>query len=180
MEKIKNEEKEITFEKLEILSSRGTERIKNTALYNKIEEFVNKYYPEREFPNGEKHWVFYFPCKDESEGKEYLIPFYINRTIHGDFWVKIRTGETFLIEREGDEKNKKEELLSLLISKAMEIQGSLTKEEIESKVLYRYAWIKIKKQIRQVLDVDIPEEKLLKVVRWEELPVPKPKLEVRE
>jgi hypothetical protein len=62
----------------------------------------------------------------------------------------------------------------------MEIQGSLTKEEIESKVLYRYAWIKIKKQIRQVLDVDIPEEKLLKVVRWEELPVPKPKLEVRE
>jgi len=161
MEKIKDREKEITFERVTVLSSRSTERIKNTALYNKIEEFVNKYYPEREFPNGEKHWVFYFPCKDESEGKEYLIPFYINRTIHGDFWVAIRAGGEFLIEKGDGEKNEKVEVLSLLISKAAEIQSSLSKKEIENKVVYRYGKIQRKHLCKPELTKE-EGEKILK------------------
>jgi hypothetical protein len=191
MEKVKKDE--ITFEKLVSIASPGTVEINNETLYNKIDLLVNKYYPVvREFkykdlpkPIRTIYWQFYFPCKDEEEGREYLIPFLISKTRNGDFFVELRpANETFIITKEGPhaEKDKREELLSLIIDKAIEIQDTLTKEEIESKVVYRYAWIKIKKRTKLVMDVDIPKEKLSEVIKWEELPVPKPrsKPEIRE
>jgi hypothetical protein len=190
MEKVKRNE--ITFEKLTSLASPSTVEIKNEALYNKINWLVNNYYPvvkefkSRDLPEPIKtiYWQFYFPCKDEEEGKEYLVPFLINKTRNGALFVGIRGDGVILIRKEGPqtEEDKREELLSLIIDRAIEIQDTLTKEEIESRVVYRCAWIKIKRRIQRVLDVDIPKEKLSKVIKWEELPVPKPKskLEIRE
>jgi len=158
---MEREKERITFEKLTNLFTLGTMHIKNEALYNKIEKFVNAYHPEREFPKGEKSWVFYFPCEDEEEGKEYLIPFFINKIRNGNFWVKIRDGGEFLIEKDGKEENKKEELLFSLINRAMEIQNSLTKKEIESKIVYRYGRI----QRKYLCEPELTKEEGKKVLK---------------
>jgi hypothetical protein len=157
MEKVK--ENEITFEKLGEVYSRSTIEIKNEALYNKINRLIGNH-----FPNVRGGWMFYFPCKDE-KGKEYLIPFFVGKTRHGSIFVEIRNGGSFEVRKEEGEKRKEEEkeedFLFSLIDKAIEIQSSLTQEEIEKKVIFRYAKIKRK----ELYPPELSEEEANKLLK---------------